>query len=404
MVIGEVAHSWATKKELPTEGNSIILWEQPIHSAAYALTEHLVIPKGQYGAGTTTLDLAMRGAISNPENSKDKFVLTVSGGDRYLFKETPGFGQGAWLFRALGKAKDITPTKEYSMTKVAPNKYLDKVASLVLGGIATHLAQNVGTKVALGSKRVSKYLANSFSEGVHGVVNTSLKAKAARFLTGAGLPDIAMAHKQVHELGRKLAPVLGVATKRQQVGLRMLSQGRISDFTKRDFHKDPLLQKAYGLASDKMKLPEMSSLGANAGKIESVFKDKTHPLASNIVHGISRGNTPIGKNFKPGAMTVKNPLLGAAAIGAADPAAGVLSGVKTLMSSKSFSGTRVGGKINHFLENEFVKKPISQGRELSRIGGVINNLKHKASEFLISPVSAQLKRTSAAISDAIKTH
>ena len=56
LVHDDKAYSWATKKELPTPGKSIILFEQPVHDREYALSKKVIIPKGEYGAGITTLD------------------------------------------------------------------------------------------------------------------------------------------------------------------------------------------------------------------------------------------------------------------------------------------------------------------------------------------------------------
>lgn len=293
-----------------------------------------------------------------------------------------------------------------ALDSLMPNKYLDhieKQSSLIAGAVGTHVAQNVATRAALSSKKISKYLANSFAEGTKGVVNTSIKSRAARLLAGATVPDIAVAHRTAHEFGKSMAPILGMANKRQQVGLRMLSEGRISDIHKYGLHKDPIIQAAHGIASAKLGLKNgVDELMHHAPHIEKIFQDKSHPLASNILKNISRGHTPVGKNFKPGNLNSKTPLLGAAASIAAEPAGGALNTVKTLATSKTFGNTRIGAKINGFLENQFVKKPVQSGVDASKLGKHISNLKHKATGLLVNPVSAQLKRTSAAITDALK--
>lgn len=116
MVLGDKAFSWATKKQMPEPGQAIVLWEQPVHTKEYALSEKVVIPKGQYGGGTTYLEWVQKGKVQNPENAKDKFVLKTGDGNRYLFKQVPGFGEKAWLFKGLGKEKEM-------------NKYLEKIAA-----------------------------------------------------------------------------------------------------------------------------------------------------------------------------------------------------------------------------------------------------------------------------------
>jgi hypothetical protein len=286
------------------------------------------------------------------------------------------------------------------------NKYLDhieKQSSLIAGAVGTHVAQNAATRAALSSKKISKYLANSFAEGTHGVVNTSLKARAARLISGATVPDIAVAHRTAHEFGKSMAPILGMANKRQQVGLRMLSEGRISDIHKYGLHKDPVIQAAHGIASAKLGLKNgVDDLVHHAPQIESLFRDKSHPLASNIMKNLSRGHTPVGKKFKPGNLNSKAPLLGAAASVAVEPAGGALNTVKTLATSNTFGKTRIGAKINAFLEKQFVTKPVQSGVQASKLDHHISNIKHKAMGMLVNPVSAQLKRTSAAFTDALK--
>lgn len=117
LVDGDKAYSWATKKELPEEGKSIILWQQPTHDATYSLSDNIEIPKGQYGAGTTKLDFVRKATI---EHGNGHFTMTTNNGERYLFKEVPKFGEGAWLFKNLGTER-----------KTVQNKYLEKIATTV---------------------------------------------------------------------------------------------------------------------------------------------------------------------------------------------------------------------------------------------------------------------------------
>lgn len=115
VVIGDKAFSWATKKEMPTSGNPILLFEQPTHTASYALSKHIVIPDGQYGAGETFLDFAQKGKAQIQD---DAYHLDLNNGDRYLIKKMPEhYGDKAWLFL---KKKDAEVS----------SKYLNKVASL----------------------------------------------------------------------------------------------------------------------------------------------------------------------------------------------------------------------------------------------------------------------------------
>lgn len=108
IVIGDKAYSWATKKEMPEIGQSIIFHEQPVHTADYALSQRVEIPSGQYGAGVTTLDWVKKGRV---EQGKDYYTIHTNDGDKFLLKHIPGYGEKQWLFKNLGK-----------------NKYLEKVA------------------------------------------------------------------------------------------------------------------------------------------------------------------------------------------------------------------------------------------------------------------------------------
>lgn len=105
IILGDKAFSWATKKELPEPGKAIILHEQPVHDVAYALSKKVVIPKGNYGAGVTTLDWVRKGKadIKNGE-----YVLRLNDGSRFLLKHMPNYGPKQWLFfNVTGKGKDL---------------------------------------------------------------------------------------------------------------------------------------------------------------------------------------------------------------------------------------------------------------------------------------------------------
>lgn len=120
LVIGDKAHSWATKKPLPEPGKSIMLWQQPVHDRHYALSKKVIIPKGQYGAGITTLDWVKKGTA---EMSSDKIIINTNDG-RFLLKKMPEYGDGSgWLFKRLNKEKP--------MEKKA-NKYLEKLSQVKL--------------------------------------------------------------------------------------------------------------------------------------------------------------------------------------------------------------------------------------------------------------------------------
>lgn len=116
VVIGEKAFSWASRKDFPEVGKPTILWEQPVHSAAYLNNPNMVIPDGQYGAGTQVIDYAQKG---NALVENDSYHLELNNGDRFLIKKAPDtYGEKAWLFLRKKKLED------------KKNPYLEKVAAL----------------------------------------------------------------------------------------------------------------------------------------------------------------------------------------------------------------------------------------------------------------------------------
>ena len=115
-VVGDKAYSFATKKDIPEPGKAILLYEQPVHDAAYALSQRVEIPDGQYGAGVTTLDFVRKAKTG--EHSTPTQLTIHSNGEKFLLKKVDDekFGKTAWLFKNLGKTE---------------NKYLNKVAMLI---------------------------------------------------------------------------------------------------------------------------------------------------------------------------------------------------------------------------------------------------------------------------------
>lgn len=385
LVAGDKAYSWATKKEMPEAGSSIVLFEQPVHDSTYALSPKVVIPTGSYGAGVTTLDWVRKAQIG-AHSTGEQFTIHTKDGQKFLLKKLDNnkYGEKAWLFRNLGDSG---------------NRYIEKAASLVGGALITHLAQNAGTAAALKNKHVAKYLANSFAQGAKGVMDKSLKSKAGRAVLGAGLPDIAVAHKTMHDLGHSMKGILEHASNKQKVGLRMLTEGRFSDLKKHGLHKDQLIQKAHEHLSKHLGLPKLEHLVEKSDKIEHLWKDKSHPLLSNISKHISRGKVGEGKHIVPGKLTAKPVIGGALASFAVDPAAGTLNTAKSLMSSKKVTENKYGKKVVDMLHNQFIKHPIEAGIKAK---GKISELKNKAYKFGVNPLSANLKRTSSALTDALK--
>ena len=152
LVVGDKAYSWATKKELPGPGHSIVLFEQPVHDADYALSSKVVIPDGNYGAGVTTLDWARKAHIEE-DSTPSKLVIKVTtpGQEgRFLLKKIDGsiWGDKAWLFRNL--------ENEHTM-----NKYLEKVAKIVInpshkGLLHKDMGLAPGKKISTGALEAEK--------------------------------------------------------------------------------------------------------------------------------------------------------------------------------------------------------------------------------------------------------
>lgn len=117
LVVGDKAYSFATKKEMPEPGRSIVLFEQPVHDREYALSSKVVIPPGSYGAGVTTLDWVRKAQIGD-HSTADQMTIHTKDGQRFLLKRIPKseWGDKAWLFRNLG---------------MSGNKYLEKVSDMI---------------------------------------------------------------------------------------------------------------------------------------------------------------------------------------------------------------------------------------------------------------------------------
>ena len=159
VVIGEKAFSWASRKDFPEVGKPTILWEQPIHHAAYLNNPDITIPEGQYGAGTQVIDYAQKG---NAIVKNDAYHLELNNGDRFLIKKAPdSYGEKAWLFLRKKKVED---KKNPYLEKVAAQKSKDDirgmkrakvVAGTSLGAYAASFAPSVGLIKTLRSQKTS---------------------------------------------------------------------------------------------------------------------------------------------------------------------------------------------------------------------------------------------------------
>jgi hypothetical protein len=140
VVIGDKAFSWASRKDFPDVGKPTILWEQPVHDRTYATTPDIVIPDGQYGAGTQVIDYAQKG---NAVVADDAYHLELNNGDRFLIKKAPEhYGEKAWLF-----------LRKKPMSSES-NKYLEKVAEKKKSLVSPGSEMLGGALLAAGHKRI----------------------------------------------------------------------------------------------------------------------------------------------------------------------------------------------------------------------------------------------------------
>lgn len=276
------------------------------------------------------------------------------------------------------------------------NKYLEKASSMLLAG-GFHVGQNLIAKHLLSSRRYAKSVANSFAEGVHGVVNKSKKAPIANFISGATAPEAAIAKHEAHKLGQALSPYISKMNKRQQVGLRMITEGRFDKVKKYGYHKDPLINRAAMIAQEKTGVPihhTLQQVEHNHETLNNTFARKDLPLLSNISKHISRGKKPVGEGYGKGHSGSRSTLFGAISAGVADPIAGAMNTIKTVATTDKFKSTRIGAKITEKLQNMFIKRPAKKGWNES---GSFNKAKNKAYEIIVNPVAANIERTSHAL-------
>lgn len=117
LVAGDKAYSWATKKELPGPGKAIVFFEQPVHTAHYALSERVEIPDGQYGAGSAFLDMCQKAFVSEG-STPTKLTLKISDGTVFNLVKLPEnskYGKKSWLL------------VNNSQMNTSKNKYLSKI-------------------------------------------------------------------------------------------------------------------------------------------------------------------------------------------------------------------------------------------------------------------------------------
>lgn len=126
IVVGDKAFSWATKKPDPKVGGRLILWEQPVHDASYALSKKVVIPKGQYGAGVTHLVYAQKGKAKIEDG---EIHTKLNNGDAYFIKRYPSYGDKAWLLVKTASQIEVSEDEElakliHSLLEMRPIRHI----------------------------------------------------------------------------------------------------------------------------------------------------------------------------------------------------------------------------------------------------------------------------------------
>ena len=290
--------------------------------------------------------------------------------------------------------------------------YLEKQSSFTLAALAAakhigavHLLQNVTTKAAIGRPATARYIANGFANGTKGLAATGVKATAKQAVLGGIAPEIAAMRLKANQAGHAMKPILDNSTKREQVGMRLLSQGNIPKIIKLGLHKHPLILEAakqmdqyLGTSSHAV----LTAIGKAIGKsknesvaIREAAKRKDLPLLNNIVANISRGK--VDKVTRPGIENAKSSVAGAVGSAVLDPVAGGFNTAKSIMASKTLQKSKYGKVVSTKLEDIFVNHPAKAG---FKQGGK-PTLKQKAGNFLyengVNSVSGNIKRTAAAL-------
>jgi hypothetical protein len=259
VVIGEKAFSWASRKDFPEVGKPTILWEQPIHHAAYLNNPDITIPEGQYGAGTQVIDYAQKG---NAIVKNDAYHLELNNGDRFLIKKAPdSYGEKAWLFLRKKKVED------------KKNPYLEKSAAAspgaeALGGAAVLAVADIQNKKLM--RKGVKGLRDHHKEYM-GTANKSGKPFSAPYMDAlrkGATKNVAMEKSLV----RKSKAIRGVGA---AIGGGLLAHSLYRAVTEKRASENPYLEKVAALGSSDMAAARshINKKREESGKSEIGFHD-----------------------------------------------------------------------------------------------------------------------------------
>jgi len=267
---------------------------------------------------------------------------------------------------------------------MSTNRYLTKISSLLGAAAAAgalHIGQNVAMRQAFKSKALKSYVADGFRQGIHGVVDTSLKAKTTKLLLGGTLPEVALMKNKAHDIGATLAPHLSKMSLKEKAILHAAASGNIASAVKRGLADKPELAHAYNSVKGHLGLPDLERL-KNGPKIKSDLLD--------VVKSIHKGKMPVGTQFKPGRESGKLAAVGAGLSGitTGDAAVGGLNTIKAMMGAHRLVEHPMGHRVVNWIENRLVKNPFKKATESATPMGPIRT---KLEDVLISPTRTEAK-------------
>lgn len=299
------------------------------------------------------------------------------------------------------------------------NKYLVKVAQLQSSGLQkessltaaalAHLAQNLTTKAALQSRRAGKRIARAFQTGAQGGHDASLTRKLTSAVTSLASPEMEVMYREANKLGHTLSPYLPKMSSRAKVGLRQITEGRVDDYNRLRprMRLGPVEQAGMDTAMYAMekhlKVPVKKIMEADPiaqKEIRQAFTSDTQPILKNYVGQLTR---PAGRvrKFKQGPMHEVTPLAHQTVALAADPIAGVLNAAKTAPLVKAVSENKYLKRPIKKVEDYFTTHQAELGAAKPGIDAFKHGVKNKLFEYVVNPMSANIKNTSATLTDIV---
>ena len=288
--------------------------------------------------------------------------------------------------------------------------YLEKTALDPLTTAAgIHLAQNLTSRAALGSRGFAKNVAQHFHAGLQGRVQPhsveaapGLLGKASRAVTtiaSAATPELNIVRDETYHAGRELGKHLRDAgidptnlPRRAQVALARASRG---DFLhlKKTYADDPLVHRVLGAVQKATGHPVQDLLkGTDAGVAEAEKVWKSNVMSNNIIKAMGeRANVshlPVGESAK----STKRNLIGAAISGVIDPSATAMNTIKTVASDpRLLTRLPYGKELDKILVSktygQILDKGLGRGLEGQRTG----KIRQAIDKYWVSPLLGESK-------------